>query len=187
MIKLIKNSKIDILYGFTLIELMVVVVLFAVLATVGANFFSTILRGSNKVSSINQLKQNGSYAFGIMERFIRNAEMVMSTCDDGTNKLSSITILNPDNNQTTFDFSGGRIASVSAWPAPTPSFTFNLTDSSVVLLDVPNTSYFKCTSGNGTPEKIDIVFTLQPTNMSALPVDKKATVQFQTTISLRNY
>ena len=174
--------------GFTLIEIMVVVILFAFIGVIGVNLFSSTLRGASKTAVINEIKQSGSHAISIFERMIRNADEVVPLCDGS--KANEVTIVNDDSNQTTFkilpDASLGinRIASVSSFLNGGIE-QINLTSENITVFDPPNTSYFQCIRQDGISDRINIVLTLQQRGVS-LPNEKKAAVKFQTSIGLRN-
>lgn len=63
--------------GFTLTELLVAVVIMVVIGVVFTNFLIESLRGRNKVSAINQIKQNGQVVMDQLSNEIRGAEQVI--------------------------------------------------------------------------------------------------------------
>ena len=66
--------------GFTLIEVLIVVLFLGVFAAVATDTFSNIMKVQNKVRVLNELGQSGSYALSIMEQQIRDAEELLC-CD----------------------------------------------------------------------------------------------------------
>ena len=166
--------------GFTLMEIIVVIALLGVVGMMAVNIFFTSLRGSTKAETLKEIKQNGDFAISTMERMIRNAQEVTSTCSGSS---SSITIRNPDNWRTTFSC-GNQIASISADLVP-PVTTY-LTSSKVYISDC----YFICDDGGLTPDKVTIHFALCETGAATpRPVrpEERASVTFETTVSLRDY
>lgn len=63
--------------GFTLTELLVAVVIMVVIGVIFTNFLIESLRGRNKVSAINQIKQNGQVVMDQLSNEIRGAEQVI--------------------------------------------------------------------------------------------------------------
>lgn len=150
--------------GFTLIEMLVVIGIFGILAFIGSNMFFTILKSSAKTRVLAEVKQNGNYALSVMGRMIRNAKSIEDCPGD------SIRIENPDRDNTTFSCSGGRIASNSA----------NLTSDKVAVTGCN----FSCA---GTiPEVVTISFTLSQSGTTTRP-EEEAMIDFRTTVSLRTY
>lgn len=166
--------------GFTLIEILVVVGILGLIAVIGTNMFFSILRGSTKTRVLAEVKQNGNYALSVMGRMIRNSKGITSSC---TSNMQTITIKNPDREETTFDLSETRIASKSALG------TGYLTSDKVRIdkTDPVNKPYrFDCVSTAGSPEVVTIRFTLSQPGVATRP-EEQAAVDFKTTVSLRTY
>jgi len=155
--------------GFTLIELLLVVAITAVTGVMVVNLFLINLRTSAKTKALTEIKQNGDYALSVMERMIRNAQEIRSSCP-GTG--SSLMILNPDGETTSFDCSGTQIASNSSF----------LTSAN---LEVKNCS-FSCEKPSGKPAVVTIDFTLAQKGTS-LGKEFSAEINFKTTVSTRTY
>lgn len=156
--------------GFTLIEIMVVIGVFGIIAAFTTNMFVSILRGSSKSQILAEVKQNGNYALSVMERMIRNARKIE------VYDVSSITILNPDGGSTVFSCDPGqKIASNSA----------SLISEQVLVGDCPNFIAVNEGISGLNPDTVTITFTLQEAGAKTRPEDK-ARVDFQTTVSLRN-
>src|SRR5436190_23351777 len=66
--------------GYSLIELLVVLGIFALLATLASQAVVLTLRSSKKSESSIKVKDNLNYALGVMERQLRNAYSVTPTC-----------------------------------------------------------------------------------------------------------
>jgi prepilin-type N-terminal cleavage/methylation domain-containing protein len=69
-----KNKK-----GYTLMEILLVVVIFSLLGVIVTQVVASTLRGSGKSENTVVVRENVSYAIGVMERNIRNAEEIQ-TC-----------------------------------------------------------------------------------------------------------
>lgn len=65
--------------GFTLIEALIAVTLFAVIGIVAADLLNRSFQGNNKATLISRLKQNGQSALNIMGEAIRNSDAVICT------------------------------------------------------------------------------------------------------------
>lgn len=156
-------------FGFTLLEMLVVSALLGTIGLMATSIFFTTLRGGTKAELIKEIKQNGDFAISTMERMIRNARDVTSTCDNTAQP--SITILNPDYKTTIFSC-GEQIASNST-----------ILTSNKLL--VSNCSFI-CQKPTSAPQNVAIKFTLSQKGSPPRP-EERATVTFETTISLRSY
>ena len=162
--------------GFTLIEMLVSVAILGTVGLISTQIFFTTLRGAGKADIIREVKQNGDYALTVIERMIRNASGVTSVCDGTT--ANSLTIKNLDGNETSFQLSGGQIASVSA----TLTGNGTLTGNKVAV----NNLAFICLRTPGKPDVVNISFSVSQAGAGAGPEEISA-MNFQTTVSLRTY
>lgn len=173
--------------GYTLVELVIVMVLILVVGGMIAQILVSTLRGSNKTKANNAVSQNGNYALSIMSDFIINAKSFTSilpltptpaySCAGTTITGNSVTIQTFDGGTTTFmcDDVNKTISSNSA----------SLLDTSQVSL-VPGSCSFTCTQASVyAPPRIDITFKLQ--NAYGNSAENKADVTFNTSLSVRNY
>lgn len=83
--------------GFTIVELLVVVVIMVIMGVIFTDILIESLRGRNKVNVINQVKQNGQVVLDKLSNEIRSAEKVV--CVDkftggGNSVLDTIVIFN---------------------------------------------------------------------------------------------
>lgn len=62
--------------GFSIVELLVVTMVFTMLAILATQSIFLTLRGSRKSEAVVSVRENVDYAFAVMERQIRNAESV---------------------------------------------------------------------------------------------------------------
>lgn len=172
--------------GFTLIEILIVIGIFGILAFIGTNMFFTILKSSAKTRVLAEVKQNGNYALSVMGRMIRNAKRIEVNSDGDACKpsMGKLRIKNSDEGCSEFDLSGSRIASSSANDCIT--FSPRYLTSEEVEIDTSMTNQFECTAITGSPPVITIRFTLSQTGTTTRP-EEEATVDFRTTVSLRTY
>ena len=168
--------------GFTLIEIMVVVVILGVLAVVGSGAFFSILRGSVKTRMLQTVKQNGDYAISVMERMVRNARRIEEI--DGQH----IKIKNPDGGTTTFRCCGGSPNFLIASESGTLTCESARLTSSEVKVENCGSVFTLVDLGQPEirPAVVKINFNLSPEVSSTRP-EEQATVNFQTTVTLRNY
>lgn len=169
--------------GFTLMEVLVSVGIIAIVGTVIAQSFFTMVRTNVKSELINNVKQNGDFSLDVMSRMVRNASSVTTTCSAAGTTTPSLTILNPNSYTTTFtcqlDGAVARIASVSAMR------TEYLTSRNVSLgVDCTGTLTFVCTSLSNQKTQVQILFNLSQVGM---PTDQfeKGNVTFQSTVTTR--
>lgn len=162
--------------GFSLIEMLVVVVIFAVVGTIVVQMFFSSLKGGSKSNVLAIVKQNGDYALTVMERMIRNSKKV-EYCPVVPPDTDRKTLVISDYNGilTTFSCSSNRIASSSGQ-------IYYLTSENV---SVSCASLFDC-SQFATDRKIGIEFTVSE-NVPGAKIEEKAQMGFKTTVTLRNY
>lgn len=160
--------------GFTLVEVLMVVFVMGIVIVVGGQLFFTILKGASKTELVKQVKQNGDYALGVMERQIRSAKKI-DACTP-----TSLKIVNQDDGITEFkcllENGVNKIASGSS--------TF--TSDSVTLGATCPASLFDCSRSTLIPPKVSVSFFLYQKGSSTRP-EEQANLFFQQTISLRTY
>ena len=158
--------------GFTLIEILIVIGIFGVVAALGTSMFFSLLKGAAKARVMTEVKQNGDHTLRVMERMIRNAQEI-TTDPDESGVFSAITTLNSDNDTTIFSCSDNNIASNSA----------NLISNQ---LQVDNCS-FTVTKGQPglTADEVVISFTLRQTGSGGRH-EEEASINFNSRVVLRN-
>lgn len=174
--------------GFTLIETLISMGIAATVGVLIAQVFFTTTKSNTKTEALKEVKQSGERAISSMERMIRSASNIVSTCTDTGTTLSSVQLANIDGGVTTLgcelNSSVTRIASTSA-TTPTEYLTStDVTLGGVDCDDSGNTLSFVCVSYPDKPSIITIYFTLN--RPSAIDLSETANVLFQTTVTLRN-
>ncbi|MDP3955262.1 MAG: prepilin-type N-terminal cleavage/methylation domain-containing protein [bacterium] len=163
-------------HGFSLIEVLMVVFVMGIVVVVGSQLFFSVLKGASKTELVKQVKQNGDYALGVMERQIRSAKSIKECTP------TSLRIVNQDDNETVFTCllqdDVNKIASNSS----------TLTGNSVTLGSgaCPGSLLFDCNGATLTPPKVTVTFSLYQKGSSTRP-EEQAQLFFQQTISLRTY
>lgn len=188
--------------GFTLIELVIVMILLIVTGTLIVGILNSTLRGSSKTRSTSDIAQNGNYALSLMSNLILNSQKLVSFTPSGGPSVSdctaspapgkTLTILGLDDGATTLtcDDVNATISSTSALfsnaiPAPTPFSTSSLLDTSQVKT-VANSCLFTCIQQDQfSPPRIDITFQL--TNKNAVAGETSPVTSFNTSIAVRNH
>lgn len=169
--------------GFTLIELMVSLGIFAVVGVILTEVFITSIRSSIRGEVSHTVKQNGDMALGVITRMVQNAQKITSDCSGTTD--TSMTLTNQDGGVSTFqcekDGAILRIASVSG--ATTSYLTSpEVTLTGTVCDDIP---LFTCSlSGNASPV-VKISFSLKEYSVAPTPANPVSGL-FETTVNLRN-
>lgn len=95
--------------GFTLIEILVVIALLGVLGVILTNILSQVLRGQNKINTVNLVKQNGQVILDQLSNEIRSAEKVICVeknafNNNGQADLKDTIVLFRNGNYTRFRF-----------------------------------------------------------------------------------
>jgi prepilin-type N-terminal cleavage/methylation domain-containing protein len=167
-----KNQK-----GISLIELLVVVAIFAFVGTIVTRAIVLTLQGTQKSTSIVSARENLDYAMGIIERQIRNANSITSDCFGEPS--TEIDYLDQNGNLGAFSCQGtGTIGSYIASGSATP--VNRITNSAV---EITNCS-FVCNSTGTTPPVVSISLTVQNATTSGTAGGE---VSSSTQIDLRNY
>lgn len=163
-----KNNK-----GYTLMEMLVVIVLFGIIGTVASETIIFTLRGTAKADAISKVRNNIDYAVGEMEREIRGASKITSACTGVA--ASSITFLDQNNSSVTYSCVGINSNNL---PSSIASSSASLTSSNITL----SACSFTCAPGTtSSPAQVTINLTGQDSGIQTVPV----TVSTQ--ITLRTY
>jgi len=81
--------------GFSLIETLVVIAMFAIVAAVVSQSTAVSLRGSKKSDASAKTRENLSSAIGVIERRLRGASEITTVCD-GVTPTQSVQLTNQD-------------------------------------------------------------------------------------------
>lgn len=180
MMRLVKQR------GFTLLEILVSIGVIAIIGTLLSQIFFSITRSNVKGEVLKEVKQNGEFSLQIMERLLRNARSITSTCTPIGYASGTISLTNPDLSSTTISCSlDGAVTRITS---TTGVVTQYLTTNSITLGGAScaaSSLQFICTSTADFPSSMKISFSLA---QKGTPVDQfeKASASFQTTVLLRN-
>jgi prepilin-type N-terminal cleavage/methylation domain-containing protein len=160
--------------GYTIIELLIVIVLLASISITATTLLFTSLGGSGKASGLAVVKQSGDQAIQLIERQIRGAGSVSCPA------VNQLTITDSDGITATFEIVNDVAAGVDRVAYSGPVF---------ITSDELSASNFSCslisTGIQGEPDVVEVQFTLAiaPGGRPSEAV----TETFRTRTSLRNY
>lgn len=148
---MLKNYKLqtkNLASGFSLIEMLVVMFLFAILAFIVTQSTLQSFRGTRKVDASSKVRDNLDFAASLVERNIRNAKLIMSTCNGASSGTISYTTQTGTTGSYTCSGGANQYLSDGATGA-------RITSTDIVL----TTCSFTCTTnGVYNPPIIDFVF-----------------------------
>lgn len=195
-IRTLRSSK-----GYTLVELLAVIIVMTTVGTIIAGILASTLRGGNKSNSLNEIRQSGNFTISQMSKMIMYAKgfggidtggVLSTNCTNPstvnptpgvTAAHSSLQIINFDDGVTTFACrnDGNGKANIG-------SQSGNLTP--LYLIDSTNVAVtnckFTCYQSNLTePPQISISFTLTKLNANNF-AENNVSVPFQTSVTMRN-
>lgn len=197
--------------GYTLVELLVAMILLITVGSIMAAIIVISLRGSNRSTNVNDIRQEGNFALSQMTKMITYAQGFEGISDGATDLETGDLIytknctLNPqtykykylkissfDQGKTTFvcndDPTGNLIASYGAsltkWPISVGDNTSFVQYFNAAKYTV-SACYFTCLQENSsvTPT-IGISFTVQKPDTTI--VENKVSLDFNTTVGFRN-
>ena len=158
--------------AFTLIEVVVAIGVFALLATVGTVLLFSILRGSKKAAAAVLVRTEGAQAMAALTSHLRFARQV-DTCTG-----SLITLTTVDNTKLTF----------SCLTAGSPPNTYLASNSARLTSAAVNltgcAAVFSCAPAAPLTQTVNIKFSL--TRSGATVAESTASVDFQSQVGLRN-
>lgn len=160
--------------GFTLVELLVVVAIFAGLGVLLVNSLFSILRSNTKSELIKEIRQNGSFALDVMTKKLTSGRNPV--CDS-----DRVSFIDSEGEEVIFSCEDDYIASESA--GIKIALTSNQTGEGKIRISLTDCS-FDCETA-GANSKVTISFTLSQAGDSSLQEDL-AQQSFSKVISVRN-
>jgi type II secretory pathway pseudopilin PulG len=183
--------------GYTLIELLAVIIILVTVGTIISSILTSVLRSSNKSANTENVRKNGNYAITQMSKMITYAKIWRGVSVDGvtyfpdcvstlpTIRYKYLQIQSFDDGITTFACDGLKTTLASRSSSllqPSSWSTSYLVDPSLYI----DTCYFICTQESAaSPAKIDIFLDIKATD-SALFSENQADVPFETSALIRN-
>jgi type II secretory pathway pseudopilin PulG len=180
---MIKNKK----QGYTLVELLAVIIILVTVGTIISAILASVLRSSNKSVNTESVRRNGNYAITQMSKMIAYAQKLEGVSLDGSQyytdcvsqpasaQYNYLRIKSFDGGITTFACNDSKIASLSA------------SETNYLVDPVLNAAcYFKCTQESAAaPAKIDIFLNLSVQN-SANFSEGQVEIPFETSVIILN-
>lgn len=152
--------------GFTLIEILVVLTIFTVIALVANQILFSTLRGSAKSEVTARVKREGERVMSVMERLLHNSRSIVS-CGPA---------------QITYKDLAGVQSSFSCQSGAVYRDTGILTSSDVDVVACSVT----CETVGGVTKAVNIGLSLSERAASGLRVQERARIDLQTKVLLRN-
>ncbi len=166
-----QNSKLKTQKGFTLIEVVIVIVILSVVSAVGLHFLASSVRVY--AMSINQktLLDEGKLALERMCRDIRDARSLTSPVAGGSGSLISFTRTNATvqdsaNENITFRQTGNTLEKVKTSPAVVSSLAGNVSAFTVTRGTLEDEIKLVLTLSLGTGENVTLQTKVYPKNLS---------------------
>lgn len=161
--------------GFTLIEVLVSISLFAIIMVIVSALFVQSLDLQRRAFNIQQAEENASYILEAMIKEIRVAQMDPSVADNDCSgaPAASLTIIHPDHGVITFALSGTDVIRTVAGVSTT-------LNSNTVQFKSLGFCILGTASGDGKQPRITII-----TDVMSAKTRQQAEIRTQTTISLR--
>ncbi len=190
--KLIKNSN-----GYTLVEMLAVIVIFAIIGGIISAIFASSLRGSNKANVTNEVRQNGNYALLQMSRMISYAKSFDGISIDGSDESYQDCYTSPVGAGTpTPELIEYHYLKITSFDGGQIIFSCDLDSEEIIASNgasLVNTDVvraenctFTCSQQSAaSPPTIKINFTLSEKDENSF-FEKKATIPFETSITMRN-
>lgn len=167
--------------GFTLVEMLAVMVVFVVIGSIMVSILVGSLRTSHKTDTITLVRENGNYVMTQVSKTIRDARGLVSPfpCVPSTT-VSTITVLTPDQDEVTYTCTNP--------PTPTPA---TLASNSASMLDTSTVKITACsfTCSQQSESDLPIIqinFSLKQQSTSTLAEQTVTTIPFQTSVVMRN-
>lgn len=190
----VKNNFISILSksdaGYTLVELLAVLIILVSVGVVITAILVTSLRGGNKSNTTNDVRQNGNYIISQMSKMIAYSKSFDGVSITGATDsyVKDCTAVNSppgtaykyikttsfDGGTTVFSCTGDTIASNGA----------NLID--INTLSVSSCNFYCIQENKISPVSINVTFTLSKKNPGFF-AENQTIIPFDTTITPRNY
>jgi type II secretory pathway pseudopilin PulG len=188
----IQSSELD--RGFTLVELLASIIVLVAVGSVIAGIITASLRGTNKTTTIENIRQNGNYTLAQMSKNIEYAQVFNGLSTKGVDYVTSCpfsTSPTPAPVTTNYNFikvtplnSGSITYSCTSSPPAITANGVSLVDSAVSL----SACVLSCIQTGSTDVPIiKIQFRLGPKDASNLVEKSTLPILFETSVTIRNY
>lgn len=176
--------------GFTLVELLAVMMVIGVVGSVvGAILISTLV-GTNKTNTLDNVRQNGNYALLQISKEIEFSRNFYGVSTNGISYITDCTVpaVSPTPAPTQYGFvkimsANGQTVVFSCSGSTISSNSASLIDTSSVKT---TSCYFTCSQNNPVlPPTVGINFTLSSVKAGSF-VENNTSASFSTSVTLRN-
>lgn len=182
--------------GFTLVELLASIIVLVAVGSVISGIITSSLRGTNKTTTIENIRQNGNYTLSQVSKNIQYAQVFNGLSNDGINYVTTCPFSvapTPAPVTTTFNFI--KVTLVKNNPIVyncTSSSPLTITENGASLIDTNSVSLTECTLAciQSRPTDVPIIkvsFKLGPKNPNGLPENSTPPILFETSVTMRNY
>ena len=182
--------------GFTLVELLSSIIVLVAVGSVIAGIITSSLRGTNKTTTIENIRQNGNYTLAQMSKNIEYAQVFNGFSNDDTTYVTSCPFSlapTPAPVKTIYNF-------IKVTPLNSSLITYNCASSTPLtitangesMVDTNSISLTECiiaciqTRATDIPI-IKVSFKLGPKNPSGLVESSTPPILFETSVTIRNY
>lgn len=181
--------------GFTLVELLSSIVILVAVGSVIAGIITASLRGANKTTTLDNIRQNGNFALAQMSKHIEYAQVFNGLSDDGNKYVTSCPFSltpTPTPVATNYKYIKVTQSNNSSIIYNCTSSPPTLTANKLPLVDLNGVSLIDCsisciqTNATDVPI-IKIKFTLGPKKPSNLVENSTPPIPFETSVTIRNY
>lgn len=156
--------------GFSLVEILIVITIFAVIGLLSTRSISQTLKSAKKSDSLVRVRENVNYSLAVIERQLRNSENVV--CPNASTSL--LTYVSLEGTTTSFScVTSGADKYIASGSGRLTSDDISVTSCS-----------FSCTKGVNNPAIVKINIVAQDATGTAV---EKGSVSAQTEIGVRNY
>lgn len=169
--------------GFSLIETLVVVGLFALIGIVVSQSTAITLTGSRKADASAKVRENLTQTMGLIERQLRSARSITSACNNSSRQ--SISYTDADGTPASFSCNPNSTchSSSSTYVSSTSPVSTNRVTSTDTLC-ITSCQFICRPNASGTPPSIDVI--LEGKSKEATGVEDTS-IRVQTKINLRAY
>jgi len=183
-------SKVTCQKGFTLVELLAVVMVIGVVGSVVGGILISSLVGTNKTNALDNVRQNGNYALLQMSKEIEFSRNFYGVSTNGVSYITDCTIPTVSPTPTPTQYGYVKIMSANGQAVTFSCSGNTISSNSASLIDaatVKTTScYFTCSQDNLVlPPTVGINFTLSQAKAGNF-VENNTSVPFNTSVTLRN-
>jgi prepilin-type N-terminal cleavage/methylation domain-containing protein len=171
----IPDSRFQILnLGFTLIEMLVVISIFAILGILITRSVLLTLGGAKKSESLVNVRENLNYSVGVIERQLRNANSIIDCTNENTSVISYTDQLgNPASFSCNEVGVAGQVGYIASGSSQLSGSGVNITGCT-----------FTCKVNAGSPSSISVDLSAKDASASGV---ENSVVTSSTQIQLRNY